>query len=199
YGRDPKIITVGETGGANVKDAIDYINNDELSMVFQFQIMSLDGVREDDWLKKPLPLFQLKKIINKWQIELANKGWNSQFLGNHDFPRIVSRFGDDREEYRVLSAKMLAIFLFGLQGTPYIYQGDEIGMTNFPFKSIDDYQDVESLNYYQEAKDKGLLEKNILDRMSKSSRDNARTPMQWSSETNGGFSNAKPWFAVNPN
>ncbi|QAS69293.1 glucan 1,6-alpha-glucosidase [Oenococcus sicerae] len=168
-------------------------------MIFQFELMNIDGVRSGNWEKRAIPLTELKENIVKWQTDLFNSGWSGQFLGSHDFPRIVSRFGNDSAKYRVLSAKMLASFLFGLQGTPYIYQGDEIGMTNYPWRSIHDFRDVESLNVFKKLIAKGLDPKEALKRLSDSSRDNARTPMQWSAGKNAGFSDHDPWIAVNPN
>lgn len=201
FGKYEQIVSVGETGATDLNEAIQYTNpeNNELDMVFQFEIMGLDGVRQANWEKKSLDLIELKHLVKKWQNGLFEKGWNSQFLGNHDYPRMVSRFANDSEVFSKASAKMLAAFLFCLHGTPYIYQGDELGMTNYPFESISEFNDVESINYFEIQKEKGLAINTIMERMKGSSRDNARTPMQWSDEINAGFSKTTPWLKVNPN
>ena len=139
----------------------------------------------------------MKQVLAKWQIELHNTGWNSLFWNNHDLPRIVSRWGDDGI-YRVQSAKMLATLLYGLQGTPYIYQGEELGMTNVRYP-IEEYRDIETLNLYRERIAQGFPESSVLASIYAKGRDNARTPMQWSADENAGFSTAKPWIKVNPN
>ena len=201
FGKHIDVITVGETGSADLANAQRYTNpsDKELDMIFQFELMNLDGVRNADWQKHPVDKIEYKRIVNKWQIGLENKGWNSQFFGNHDFPRIVSRFGDDSANNRLVSSKMLAILLFGLQGTPYIYQGDEIGMINYPWQNLDQFNDVESLNFVLIQRNKGLPDIEILNRLKENSRDNARTPMQWSESDFAGFSDCKPWLDVNPN
>ena len=203
YGKSEQILTVGETGGATVEMAQQYSDpeSQELSMIFQFELMGIDGIRSGNWDPKPYTLPQLKQLFEKWQTGLEEKGWNSLFWGNHDFPRVVSRFGNDREPYREKSAKMLAICLHMMQGTPYIYQGEELGMTNVPFNSLDDYRDIETFNSYKQLVEieKSVSHEDMLRYMRKSSRDNARTPMQWNKGKNAGFSNQTPWIMVNPN
>ena len=201
FGKYSDVVTVGETGSADLANAMRYTNPDtkELDMIFQFELMNLDGIRNGDWQQRPVDLLEYKRIVKKWQEGLSGKGWNSQFFGNHDFPRIVSRFGSDASSDRILSSKMLATLLFALQGTPYIYQGDEIGITNYPWESFEQFNDVESLNFIEIQKNKGLAEAEILERLKVNSRDNARTPMQWSSDQFAGFSDVKPWLGENPN
>ena len=152
---------------------------------------------KEKWDLEPLPFLKLKEVFARWQKELYGKGWNSLFWNNHDLPRIVSRWGDDGK-YRIESAKMLAILLHGMQGTPYIYQGEELGMTNAAYE-IDEYQDIETLNLYKERLEKGYKKEDIMDSIHAKSRDNARTPMQWNEEENAGFTKGKPWIKVNPN
>ena len=195
------LLTVGETWGATPEVAKLYSNPErhELSMVFQFEHIGLDQIEgKEKWDLKPLELLELKKVLSKWQTELEGQGWNSLFWNNHDLPRIVSRWGNDKE-YRVLSAKMLATLLHGMKGTPYIYQGEEIGMTNVVFDSIDEYNDIELLNMYKERISEGYKEEDIMKSIYAKGRDNARTPMQWDDSLNGGFSKVKPWLKVNPN
>ncbi|EOY2598957.1 alpha,alpha-phosphotrehalase [Enterococcus faecalis] len=201
FGKYSDVVTVGETGSADLANAMRYTNPDtkELDMIFQFELMNLDGIRNGDWQQRPVDLLEYKRIVKKWQEGLSGKGWNSQFFGNHDFPRIVSRFGSNASSDRILSSKMLATLLFALQGTPYIYQGDEIGMTNYPWESFEQFNDIESLNFIEIQKNKGLAEAEILERLKVNSRDNARTPMQWSSDQFAGFSDVKPWLGENPN
>ncbi len=194
------LVTVGEAWGATTELAKLYSNpdNSELSMVFQFEHICLDQIEgKEKWDLSPLPFLRLKKVFARWQKELYGKGWNSLFWNNHDLPRIVSRWGNDGE-YRTESAKMLAILLHGMQGTPYIYQGEELGMTNAVY-GIEDYQDIETLNLYKERLDKGYKEEDIMDSIHAKSRDNARTPMQWNDGENAGFTDGKPWMKVNPN
>lgn len=194
------IVTVGEAWGANVERAQHYSAPDgsELSMVFQFEHIGLDQQPGGEkWDLKPLYLPDLKKCMENWQKGLFNRGWNSLFLNNHDLPRIVSRWGNDGQ-YRVESAKMLATYLHGLQGTPYIYQGEELGMTNIRLP-IAEYEDIETRNLYAERKEAGYSEEEITASIYARSRDNARTPMQWDDTDNAGFSTGKPWFTVNPN
>lgn len=194
------IVTVGEAWGANVERAQHYSAPDgsELSMVFQFEHIGLDQQPGGEkWDLKPLYLPDLKKCMENWQKGLFNRGWNSLFLNNHDLPRIVSRWGNDGQ-YRVESAKMLATYLHGLQGTPYIYQGEELGMTNIRLP-IAEYEDIETRNLYAERKKAGYSEEEITASIYARSRDNARTPMQWDDTDNAGFSTGKPWFTVNPN
>ncbi|AJS61265.1 glycoside hydrolase family 13 protein [Paenibacillus sp. IHBB 10380] len=196
------IMTVGETSGIGPEQALDYVGDtrSELNMVFQFEHMKLDAATlgTGRWDKKPWTLLELKKIISNWQVVLHNKGWNANYLCNHDQPRSVSRFGNDGE-YRVQSAKMLATFIHMLEGTPYIYQGEEIGMTNIHFQSVDDYRDVETLNYVEESIKQGVPEEKIMQTLWDKSRDNARTPMQWNNSENAGFTEGAPWIHINAN
>lgn len=194
-------LTVGEAWGANVENAKLYSNPDgsELSMVFQFEHIGLDQQEgKEKWDLAPLSLVKLKACMEKWQTALYQKGWNSLFWDNHDLPRIVSRWGNDGQ-YRVQSAKMLAVVLHGMQGTPYIYQGEELGMTNVKFKDISEYRDVETLNLYKERLAKGYTKEEVFQSIYAKGRDNARTPMQWSVQKNAGFTEGTPWIAVNPN
>lgn len=194
-------LTVGEAWGANVENAKLYSNPDgsELSMVFQFEHIGLDQQEgKEKWDLAPLSLVKLKACMEKWQTALYQKGWNSLFWDNHDLPRIVSRWGNDGQ-YRVQSAKMLAAVLHGMQGTPYIYQGEELGMTNVKFKDISEYRDVETLNLYKERLAKGYTKEEVFQSIYAKGRDNARTPMQWSGQKNAGFTEGTPWIAVNPN
>lgn len=195
------LLTVGETWGATPEVAKLYSNpeRNELSMVFQFEHIGLDQVEgKEKWDLKPLNLLDLKNILSKWQTELEGQGWNSLFWNNHDLPRIVSRWGNDKE-YRVLSAKMLATLLHGMKGTPYIYQGEELGMTNVRFESIDEYNDIESLNMYKDRISKGYTHDEIMESIYVKGRDNARTPMQWNDSENAGFTTGTPWLAINKN
>ena len=195
------LLTVGETWGATPEVAKLYSNPErkELSMVFQFEHIGLDQIEgKEKWDLKNLELLDLKKVLSKWQTELEGQGWNSLFWNNHDLPRIVSRWGNDKE-YRVESAKMLATLLHGMKGTPYIYQGEEIGMTNVRFEDINDYNDIESLNMYKDRLSKGYTHDEIMESIYAKGRDNARTPMQWDSTENAGFTTGKPWLAVNRN
>lgn len=194
------LITVGEAWGATPELAKLYSNPDgsEFSMVFQFEHIVLDQQEgEEKWDLKPLPFLRFKETMNRWQTGLAGCGWNSLFWNNHDLPRIVSRWGNDKE-YRVESAKMLAILLHGMQGTPYIYQGEELGMTNAAY-DISDYRDIETRNMYRERLDKGYDVKDIMNSIHAKGRDNARTPMQWDDSENAGFTDGIPWIRVNPN
>lgn len=199
---DKNLLTVGETWGVTPDIAKLYSNpnGDELSMVFQFEHIGLDEIQgKSKWDLANLDFVELKKVFSKWQAELEGRGWNSLFWNNHDLPRIVSRWGNDKGEYRKLSAKMLATILHMQKGTPYIYQGEEIGMTNVKFDSIEDYKDIETLNMYKERIDKGYDRNHIMNSIYVKSRDNARTPMQWSREQNGGFTKGIPWIRVNEN
>lgn len=199
------IMTVGETHGVTPADARKYAGNDrhELDMVFEFQHLRLDNSQHGfgKWSTRKTPLVVLKQVINDWQTGLAGQAWNSLFWNNHDTPRAVSRFGDDRPMYRVRSAKMLATCLHLLQGTPYIYQGEELGMTDAHFTDLDSYRDIETLNAYRDlVTDRHLLtHADMMARLAASSRDNSRTPMQWNTTENAGFSDAQPWIKVNPN
>ena len=195
------LLTVGECWAATPEIGRQYSSEKsrELSMVFQFEHIGLDEQPgKGKWYLKPLELKDLKRVMTKWQKAFLEEGWNSLFWNNHDLPRIVSRWGNDGE-YRSKSAKMLATLLHGMRGTPYIYQGEEIGMTNIKFDSIEEYNDIETLNMYRERVDKGEDIQTIMDSVYVKSRDNARTPMQWNPEVNGGFSTGKPWLKVNPN
>ena len=194
------LITVGEAWGADTERAKLYSNPDgsEFSMVFQFEHIGLDQKEGGEkWDLAPLPFKKLKKIMAHWQNELYNCGWNSLFWNNHDLPRIVSRWGNDRE-YRLESAKMLAILLHGMQGTPYIYQGEELGMTNVQY-DIEDYKDCEIINMYHERLEKGYSKDEIMKSIYAKGRDNARTPMQWDDTENAGFTTGTPWIKVNDN
>lgn len=197
---DKDLLTVGETWGATPEIAKLYSDpaRHELSMVFQFEHITLTWQHGDKWNPIPLDLKQFKHVLTKWQTELSNQGWNSLFWNNHDLPRVVSKYGDD-QRYRVESAKMLATALHFLKGTPYIYQGEEIGMTNVAFESLEQYKDIETLNFYKVKTESGVSHQHMMDAIHENSRDNARTPMQWSASKNGGFSEAKPWIEVNPN
>ena len=195
------LITVGEAWGADPERAKLYSNPDgsEFSMVFQFEHICLDQQEgKEKWDLAPLSLVKLKENLAKWQRELMDCGWNSLFWDNHDLPRIVSRWGNDGK-YRVESAKMLATVLHGMKGTPYIYQGEELGMTNVRFPDISHYRDIETLNMYRERKAAGYPEAEIMASLYAKSRDNARTPMQWDDGTNAGFTEGTPWIEVNPN
>ncbi len=194
------LVTVGEAWGADVERATLYSAPDgsELSMVFQFQHIGLDQQPGGEkWDLKPLYLPDLKKCMEVWQRGMRDAGWNSLFMNNHDLPRIVSRWGNE-DVYRVESAKMLGTFLHGMQGTPYIYQGEEIGMTNIRLP-MEAYEDIETRNLYAERKAAGFPEEEIRNSIYARSRDNARTPMQWNDKENAGFTTGSPWFCVNPN
>ena len=195
------LLTVGETWGATPEVAKLYSNPErkELSMVFQFEHIGLDQIEgKEKWDLKPLELLALKEVLSKWQTELEGQGWNSLFWNNHDLPRIVSRWGNDKE-YRIESAKMFATLLHGMKGTPYIYQGEELGMTNIRFEDIDDYKDIESLNMYKDRLSKGYTHEEIMESIYAKGRDNGRTPMQWDNSENAGFTTGTPWIAVNEN
>ena len=198
------ILTVGETPAVTPQDAIALTNEETgfLSMVFQFEHMDLDAAREGGLTRPQLPhwdLLELKQVMTRWQKGLEGRGWNSLYLSNHDQPRSVSRFADDGP-YRVESAKMLATFLHFQQGTPYIYQGEEIGMTNVAFESIDDYRDIATRHLYREAVEAhGVDPQLALTVVHARSRDNARTPMQWDEGPQAGFTTGEPWIKVNPN
>ena len=194
------MITVGEAWGATPELAKLYSNPDgsEFSMVFQFEHIGLDQQEgKDKWDLAPLPFLKLKQVLTRWQTEIYNCGWNSLFWNNHDLPRIVSRWGNDKE-YRVESAKMLAMLLHGMQGTPYIYQGEELGMTNIQY-DIEDYRDIETVNVYQERLEEGYTKEEVMRSIHAKSRDNGRTPMQGDDTENAGFTNGIPWIKVNPN
>ena len=192
------LVTVGEAWGADIPRARQYSAPDGsvFSMVFQFEQMCLDH-EADKWVPKPMTLPELKASIARWQQGLHGCGWNSLFWDNHDLPRIVSRWGDDGKR-RVDSAKALAVALHGLQGTPYIYQGEELGMTNAPYP-LEELRDLESINAYHEMVEKGMPEADALAAIHRMMRDNARTPMQWTNGPHAGFTSGTPWMMVNPN
>ena len=199
-GREADLITVGEMPGVSVEDAQLFTGADrlELDMVFQFEHVGLDHSANSKFENVALQLTDLKASLGRWQSGLAESGWNSLYLGNHDQPRSVSRFGDDGQ-YRVESATMLATILHLHRGTPYIYQGDEIGMTNAGFTSIDQYRDIESLNWYAEEVAEGGDPEALLASLRFRSRDNARTPVQWDDSERAGFTTGTPWIGVTPN
>ena len=199
-------MTVGETAGVTISEAQKYANKDgsELNMVFEFEHVGLDGNTNPalgKWSDRKAGLPELRENLVKWQQALSGKAWNSLYWNNHDQPRVVSRFGNDSPKLRELSAKMLAALLHFMQGTPYIYQGEELGMTNAYFDTINHYQDLETINAYQElvVSEKLVTEKTMLKYFQSKSRDNARTPMQWDTSSNAGFSDTTPWLETNPN
>ena len=195
------MVTVGECWGADTEIGKLYSAPDrkELDMIFQFEQMQADQIEgKQKWDLKPLDFIYLKNTFAKWQRELEGKGWNSLFWNSHDLPRIVSRWGNDKQ-YRVEAAKMLATVLHGMKGTPYIYQGEELGMTNYPFSTIEDFADVEAINMYYERKQMGYSEKDIMKSLCTKARDNARTPMQWNTSYQAGFTEGTPWYHINPN
>lgn len=195
------LLTVGEMSSTTLENCIRYTQPErqELSMTFNFHHMKVDYPNGEKWTHAPFDFQELKQLLCDWQIGMhEGGGWNALFWCNHDQPRVVSRFGDDGA-YREASAKMLATTLHMLQGTPYIYQGEEIGMTNPHFSAIEDYRDVESLNAYEELKSKGVAESEIMEILKQKSRDNARTPMQWSARDNAGFTSGEPWIPVAAN
>lgn len=197
------LLTVGECSGVTVEEAKKYASLDgkELNMVFQFEHMDLDGGESFKWNDKKIDLVELKKVLTKWQVSLMGKAWNSLYWCNHDQPRMISRLGDDSDACRELSAKMLATCLHMMQGTPYVYQGEELGMTNVPFESLEDFRDIESINAYHELveQDHVLDGDTMLRYLRYKSRDNARTPVQWDDTENAGFTTGTPWIMVNPN
>ncbi|MCJ0930381.1 alpha,alpha-phosphotrehalase [Virgibacillus halodenitrificans] len=195
------MMTVGEMSSTTLDNCILYTKPErqELDMTFQFHHLKVDYPNGEKWTIAPFDFLQLKEILSKWQVGMyEGGGWNALFWCNHDQPRAVSRFGDDHE-YRVTSAKMLATTLHMMQGTPYIYQGEEIGMTNPGFSSIRQYRDVESHNAYNLMKEEGKSEQEIMAILQRKSRDNARTPMQWSSAPNAGFTSGEPWIPIADN
>jgi len=196
------IMTVGETAGVTLDEAKRYANSEgsELNMVFQFEHMNLDSGEKFKWSTKHIPLVPLKENLTKWQLGLDDVAWNSLYFCNHDQPRIVSRLGDDSDEFRELSAKCIATCLHMMQGTPYVYQGEELGMTNTVFNSVDDFRDLESVNAYRELIESGLYTKeDMFPKIAHKSRDNARTPMPWDTSENAGFTTGTPWLALNLN
>jgi oligo-1,6-glucosidase len=201
-GRDKPLLTVGEMPGVTVEDAVLFTDpaRREVDMVFQFEHVALDQEEGNKWRPKKLRLTDLKESLGRWQEGLAETGWNSLYWGNHDQARAVSRFGDDSPQYRELSAKMLAGILHLHRGTPYVYQGEELGMTNMSFGAISDYRDIEVLNHHREATTHlGHTDAEVLAALAPLNRDNARTPVQWDASRHGGFTTGSPWIAVNPN
>ncbi|WP_459481668.1 alpha,alpha-phosphotrehalase [Clostridium saccharoperbutylacetonicum] len=199
FGKHEDIITVGEMSSTSLENCLKYSNpqENELSMVFNFHHLKVDYNNQNKWELKACDFKDLKMLFNEWQLGME-EGWNALFWCNHDQPRIVSRFGNDRK-YHKESAKMLATMLHLLRGTPYVYQGEEIGMTNAYFTNINQYVDVESLNYFRILKEQGIAEEDIYKVLQERSRDNSRTPMQWNKSLNAGFSDGKPWLSVNDN
>ena len=196
-------ITVGECSGVTLEEAKKYARSDEkeLNMVFQFEHMDVDSdEKAGKWTTRKMDLRDLKKILTRWQKGLQDIAWNSLYWENHDQPRSVSRFGNDSDEYREISAKMLATCIHMMQGTPYVYQGEELGMTNCPFNTLDNFRDLESINAFHELTEQGkMTEEDMMAAIGYKGRDNARTPMQWDDSAYAGFSTAKPWIMVNPN
>ena len=195
------LLTVGETWGATPEIAKLYSNptRNELSMVFQFEHIGLDQQPgKEKWDFQPVNIAELKTVLANWQTALGNAGWNSLFWNNHDLPRMISRWGND-QEYRVESAKMLAILLHMLKATPYIYQGEEIGMTNTPISDISEAKDIETINMYNERLEQGYTKEEIITSINVKGRDNARRPIAWNASENGGFTTGTPWIALNEN
>ena len=196
-------ITVGECSGVTLEEAKKYARSDEkeLNMVFQFEHMDVDSdEKSGKWTTRKMDLRDLKKILTRWQKGLQDIAWNSLYWENHDQPRSVSRFGNDSDEYREISAKMLATCIHMMQGTPYVYQGEELGMTNCPFNTLDNFRDLESINAFHELTEQGkMTEEDMMAAIGYKGRDNARTPMQWDDSAYAGFSTANPWIMVNPN
>ena len=196
-------ITVGECSGVTLDEAKKYARSDEkeLNMVFQFEHMDVDSdEKAGKWTTRKMDLRDLKKILTRWQKGLQDIAWNSLYWENHDQPRSVSRFGNDSDEYREISAKMLATCIHMMQGTPYVYQGEELGMTNCPFNTLDNFRDLESINAFHELTEQGkMTEEDMMAAIGYKGRDNARTPMQWDDSAYAGFSTATPWIMVNPN
>ena len=196
-------ITVGECSGVTLEEAKKYARSDEkeLNMVFQFEHMDVDSdEKAGKWTTRKMDLRNLKKILTRWQKGLQDIAWNSLYWENHDQPRSVSRFGNDSDEYREISAKMLATCIHMMQGTPYVYQGEELGMTNCPFNTLDNFRDLESINAFHELTEQGkMTEEDMMAAIGYKGRDNARTPMQWDDSAYAGFSTTTPWIMVNPN
>lgn len=194
------VMTVGEGPGIDLENSINYVAEaeKELNMIFHFDHMFIDHGPEGKFDPVPYDLVRFKEVFTLWDERLKNDGWGSIFLGNHDFPRIVSRFANDGP-YREESAKLLALLLMTLRGTPYIYQGEELGMTNVAFDRIEEYDDIETKNVYREWKSAGKDLNKLMQAIHKQGRDNARTPMHWDNTTNGGFTSGTPWLGINPN
>ena len=201
FGQDPEIVTVGEMSSTSMENCFRYAGADgrELSMVFSFHHLKVDFMGNDKWVLVPTDFGKLKDILFSWQEGMAAHGaWNAVFWCNHDQPRVVSRFGDEGKYWKQ-SAKMLANIVHAMRGTPYIYQGEELGMTNANFTRLEQYRDVESLNHFRILRDKGMSEESVYNILKVHSRDNSRTPMQWEGSPNGGFTTGEPWISVNPN
>jgi oligo-1,6-glucosidase len=200
-GRDAELLTVGEMPGVTVEEAVRFTDQarGEVDMVFQFDHVWVDR-GPDPWLLRKLRLTDLKSIFARWQAGLGEVGWNSLYWNNHDQPRVVSRYGDDSPAFRDLSAKMLGTVLHLHRGTPYVYQGEELGMTNYPFQTIGDFRDIEALGQFRQALElEGRTPDEVLTVLRARGRDNARTPMQWDDSPHAGFTTGTPWLAVNPN
>ncbi len=201
FGQDPEIVTVGEMSSTSMENCFRYAGADgrELSMVFSFHHLKVDFMGNDKWVLVPTDFGKLKDILFSWQEGMAAHGaWNAVFWCNHDQPRVVSRFGDEGKYWKQ-SAKMLANIVHAMRGTPYVYQGEELGMTNANFTRLEQYRDVESLNHFRILRDKGMSEESVYNILKVHSRDNSRTPMQWEGSPNGGFTTGEPWISVNPN
>jgi trehalose-6-phosphate hydrolase len=201
FGRDPQHLTVGEMSSTSIENCTEYAGHasNELDMVFSFHHLKVDYKDQKKWELMPFDFMELKKILNEWQIGMQEKdAWNALFLNNHDQPRALSRFGDD-QKYPKESAKMLATLIHMMRGTPYVYQGEEIGMTNAYFSSIDQYKDVESRNIYHILLSQGRSKEEILHILQERSRDNSRTPMPWNDQKNGGFTSGTPWLSLADN
>jgi len=200
-GRDAQLLTVGEMPGVTVEEAVLFTDpaRAEVDMVFQFEHVNLDHGPGGKFDPKPLRLTDLKASLGRWQEGLEEVGWNSLYWNNHDQPRVVSRFGDDSPEHRVASATCLATLLHLHRGTPYVYQGEELGMTNADFGSVEDFRDIESVNHYRHAVAAGADPAAVLEGLRWTGRDNARTPVQWSAGEHAGFTTGTPWIPVNPN
>jgi oligo-1,6-glucosidase len=198
-GHEATLLTVGEMPGVTIEQAQLFTDPDrhEVDMVFQFEHVGVDQ-GASKWDVLPLRLTALKESLGRWQEGLAKSGWNSLYWNNHDQPRVVSRFGDDGE-HRVRSAKLLGTVLHLHRGTPYVYQGEELGMTNAPFATIEDFRDIESVNHYRHAVELGADPDQVLMALRRMGRDNARTPMQWDASPGAGFTTGTPWIGVNPN
>lgn len=201
FGRYENIMTVGEMSSTTVPNGVQYSNpeNEELSMIFSFHHLKVDYADGEKWTKMDFDFMELKRILDEWQEGMSKgNGWNALFLNNHDQPRAISRFGDPVNHFAA-SATLQAQILHLLRGTPYVYQGEEIGMTNPNYSDIQDFVDIETINAYKELSEKGLEHEEIMDIIREKSRDNSRTPMQWSNETNAGFTTGEPWLKVADN
>ena len=201
FGTDAEIVTVGEMSSTSMENCYRYAGADtgELSMTFSFHHLKVDFVGNEKWVLVPFDFQKLKDILFSWQTGMTeHNAWNAVFWCNHDQPRVVSRFGDEGEYWKQ-SAKMLGTVIHCLRGTPYVYQGEELGMTNAGFTSLDQYRDVESINHYHILRARGLHEDSVYDILRVHSRDNSRTPMQWDDSAQGGFTSGTPWLSVNPN